>query len=121
MCQLLEVNEVPKKLCEIVQIKSQGVPSWCEQLVKDMVDSNTIQFVARSSCLPLNTQKNLSRFEIPLINTYDYHSSEEMGCIKENERVATPSLSPSQVQLRRQGKTRKESDASGKRLSICKR
>ncbi|XP_057290575.1 adenylate cyclase type 10-like isoform X2 [Hydractinia symbiolongicarpus] len=120
MCQLLEVNEVPKKLCEIVQIKSQGVPSWCEQLIKDMVDSNTIQFVARSSCLPLNTQKNLSRFEIPLINTHDYLSSEEMGCIKENERVATPSLSPSQMQLRRQGKTRKESDASGKRLSICK-
>ena len=43
ICQLLQVSEVPKKLHELIQKKSQGVPSWCEQLIKDALYANTIQ------------------------------------------------------------------------------
>ena len=68
VCQLLEVNEIPKKLCEIIHSKSKGVPSWVEQLVKDMMYSNTIQLIAKSAI----AQQNISKFEIPIINTVDY-------------------------------------------------
>lgn len=56
MCQLLEVNEIPNKLTEIVKTKTQGIPSWCKQLVKDLVESNVIQFCSKPS-FSLNDRK----------------------------------------------------------------
>lgn len=56
MCQLLEVNEIPIKLTEIVKTKTQGIPSWCKQLVKDLVESNVIQFCSKPS-FSLNDRK----------------------------------------------------------------
>lgn len=49
MCQLLEVNEIPIKLTQIVKTKTQGIPSWCKQLVKDLVETNVVQFCPKSS------------------------------------------------------------------------
>ena len=49
ICQLLEVSEVPKKLCDLIHVKSQGVPSWCEQLIKDAMYGNTIQIVSKAT------------------------------------------------------------------------
>jgi len=49
ICQLLQVCEVPKNLCELIQVKSQGVPSWCQQLIKDALYANTIQIVSKAS------------------------------------------------------------------------
>ena len=56
MCQLLEVNEIPIKLTEIVKTKTQGIPSWCKQLVKDLVESNVVQFCPKPS-FSLNDRK----------------------------------------------------------------
>ena len=42
-CQLLQVSCVPIKLDEILRVKSNGVPSWCEQLVKQLQMTNVIQ------------------------------------------------------------------------------
>lgn len=48
-CQLLDVSEIPVSLQDIVQSKSQGVPSWCKQLVKDLMYSEVIQIVSKAN------------------------------------------------------------------------
>uniref|UniRef100_A0A7M5XBN8 Guanylate cyclase domain-containing protein n=2 Tax=Clytia hemisphaerica TaxID=252671 RepID=A0A7M5XBN8_9CNID len=57
ICQLLQVCEIPKKLHELIQKKSQGVPSWCEQLIKDALYANTIQVIAK----PITEDQELSK------------------------------------------------------------
>lgn len=45
VCQLLHVNEIPKKLRTIIESNCHGIPSWCEQLIKNMLHSNLLQVV----------------------------------------------------------------------------
>ena len=61
ICQLLQVSEVPKTLCELIYRKSQGFPSWCEQLIKDAIYANTIQIIAK----PSGTGLLIQHFETP--------------------------------------------------------
>lgn len=42
-CQMLQVNRIPKKLDEVLRSKSNGVPSWCEQLLKELLTTNVLQ------------------------------------------------------------------------------
>lgn len=95
VCQLLQVTEVPLKLCELIQVKSQGVPSWCEQLVKDVLYSNTIQILSRSAVLPIGKQ-NLSKFEIPIINVADHPTTDQMS----SRRASTVSGKQQEVRKR---------------------
>ncbi|XP_067031685.1 LOW QUALITY PROTEIN: adenylate cyclase type 10-like [Acropora muricata] len=44
-CQLMDVMYIPSELDEIIRRKSQGVASWCEQLIKDMLTSEIIKIV----------------------------------------------------------------------------
>ena len=44
-CQLMDVMYIPSELDEIIRRKSQGVASWCEQLIKDMLTSDIIKIV----------------------------------------------------------------------------
>lgn len=47
ICQLLQVSQAPKTLCELIHRKSQGFPSWCEQLIKDALYATTIQIITK--------------------------------------------------------------------------
>ena len=49
ICQLLQVSQTPKTLCELIHRKSQGFPSWCEQLIKDALYATTIQIITKPS------------------------------------------------------------------------
>ena len=44
-CQFMDVMYIPNELDDIIQKKSHGIASWCEQLIKDMLMSNIIQIV----------------------------------------------------------------------------
>lgn len=41
-CQFMDVMFIPQELDKILQEKSHGVPSWCEQLIKDMLVSKIV-------------------------------------------------------------------------------
>lgn len=45
-CQLMEVSRIPKELERMLREMTHGVPSWCEQLLVDMVEKKqlTIQY-----------------------------------------------------------------------------
>eukprot|EP00794_Sanderia_malayensis_P020042 gene20042-22009_t len=42
-CQLLQAYRIPRKLDDMLRSKSNGVPSWCEQLVKELVTTNVLK------------------------------------------------------------------------------
>lgn len=48
-CQMLHVYRIPKRLDEVLRTKSNGVPSWCEQLVKELLMTNVIQARAQNA------------------------------------------------------------------------
>lgn len=47
-CQFMDVMYIPKELDDILREKSHGVPSWCEQLTKDILLNKIIQIVPES-------------------------------------------------------------------------
>ena len=49
VCQMLNVDMIPQQLFRIIEEKSNGVPLWCQQLVNDLLDSNVIQVVMKST------------------------------------------------------------------------
>ena len=42
-CQMLHVYRIPAKLDAILRSKSNGVPSWCEQVIKELEMTNILQ------------------------------------------------------------------------------
>ncbi|XP_063957938.1 adenylate cyclase type 10-like [Lytechinus pictus] len=48
-CQLMDVVQVPEELVKILQEKSHGIASWCEQLIREMFSSDKLQLVPRRS------------------------------------------------------------------------
>ncbi|XP_071962575.1 adenylate cyclase type 10-like [Antedon mediterranea] len=48
-CQLLDVERVPIELVELLKERSHGVPSWCEQLTREMLSEGHIQVVSQSN------------------------------------------------------------------------
>ena len=51
-CQFMDVMHIPSEMDEILQKKSHGIASWCEQLIKDMITSNVIQIVSEDQAFP---------------------------------------------------------------------
>ena len=47
-CQFMDVMYIPKEIDNILRDKSHGVPSWCEQLIKEILLSKIIQIVPES-------------------------------------------------------------------------
>lgn len=47
-CQFMDVMFIPKELDTILREKSHGVPSWCEQLIKEVLLSKIISIVSES-------------------------------------------------------------------------
>ncbi|XP_033119981.1 adenylate cyclase type 10-like [Anneissia japonica] len=50
-CQLLDVKRVPIELVKLLKERSQGVPSWCEQLTREMLSEGHIQVVSHSNTI----------------------------------------------------------------------
>jgi len=51
-CQFMDAMYIPNELDEILRMKSHGIASWCEQLIKDMLTSNVIQIVTETQAFP---------------------------------------------------------------------
>ena len=51
-CQFMDVMFIPNELDEIIRLKSHGIASWCEQLIKDMLGSEVIQIVDEDQAFP---------------------------------------------------------------------
>ncbi|XP_071485807.1 adenylate cyclase type 10-like [Diadema antillarum] len=48
-CQMMDVVQVPQELVRILQEKSHGIASWCEQLIREMFSSDKLQLVPHRS------------------------------------------------------------------------
>ncbi|XP_071834307.1 adenylate cyclase type 10-like isoform X1 [Apostichopus japonicus] len=48
-CQMLDVVRVPEELVSVLQEKCHGVPSWCEQILHDMLQTNAVELVSEDS------------------------------------------------------------------------
>jgi len=56
-CQFMDVMYIPKELDTILRDKSHGVPSWCEQLIKEILVSKVIHIVPESKVFDDNDKE----------------------------------------------------------------
>ncbi|XP_014673338.1 PREDICTED: adenylate cyclase type 10-like [Priapulus caudatus] len=61
-CQMLDVSAVPPQIVTLMKEKSHGVPSWCDQLLRDMYVSGKLLIVKRTDNMqPGVAEESLTR------------------------------------------------------------
>jgi len=113
ICQLLEVNEIPKKISEVITIKSQGIPSWCKQLIKEMVDASIIQIISKSYA---TGQANTT---VIVTVSEENDSTEIENNDGDNDRETISSLPEHAIRFQHR-QQRRGSEISGKSVNIKK-
>ncbi|XP_078675268.1 adenylate cyclase type 10-like isoform X2 [Branchiostoma floridae x Branchiostoma belcheri] len=51
-CQILDVAQIPKEIKEVLQKRSHGVPSWCEQVLRHLYFQGSIKIVHMEDAPP---------------------------------------------------------------------
>ena len=50
-CQLLNVEEVPDQIVDIIRTKSHGVPLWCEELIETMIEMKVLTVIEQDEVI----------------------------------------------------------------------
>ena len=50
-CQMLNVNELPGQIIEIIRTRSHGIPLWCEELVETMLEMKVLEVVEQDEVI----------------------------------------------------------------------
>ena len=62
-CQMLNVDELPEQIVEIIRTRSHGIPLWCEELVETMLEMKVLEVIEHDEIIEDKFEKDEEIFE----------------------------------------------------------
>lgn len=62
-CQMLNVDEIPEQIVEIIRTRSHGIPLWCEELVETMLEMKVLEVIEHNEIIEERFEEDQEIFE----------------------------------------------------------